>query len=109
MSMRVVRYVYHTHGHAKLHDPSPATHDHTGLPNGPVVPFEVVLRLTFAIDSDNAMDKVRKEVRDHIVAELKAQDSPYIVGDVMIRGVSMLHRILVESDDPMGPAVSILP
>lgn len=107
-SRRANRYVYHIHGHAKLHDPNPAAHDHTGLPNGPVVPFEVVLRRPLAIDSDGVMDEVRQEVRQIVLDHLKAEDSPFIVGDVMIRGVSKLHRILVEADDPEGPAVRIM-
>lgn len=93
------RYVYHVHGHAKLHDPLGE--------DGPAVPFEVVLRRPDAIDSDEAMDGVRQLTRTHITVELGKQGSPYIVGDVMIRGVSFLHRILVDSEDPDGPAVKV--
>lgn len=104
---RANRYVYHIHGHAKLHATS--LNQHGGdEPNGPIVPFEVVLRRPFAIDSDDTMEEVRHEVRGHVVDQLVAQDSPYQVGDVMIRGVSRLHRILVEADDPEGPAVRIM-
>lgn len=104
---RANRYVYHIHGHARLHATN-QVHHISDAPNLPVVPFEVVLRRPFAIDSDEAMEEVRVEVREHVVQQLSAQDSPYIVGDVMIRGVSKLHRILVEADDPEGPAVRIM-
>lgn len=104
-SMRATRYVYHVCGHAMLH---PTTSAELSGADKQAVPFEVVLRRPFAIDSDSVMDEVRGEVRAHIVAELDKQGSPYIVGDVMVRGVSKLHRILVEADDPEGPAARIM-
>lgn len=109
-SMRATRYVYHVCGHAKLHFPNPPEHAHScdSRLQEQAVPFEVVLRRPFAIDSDSAMNEVREEVREHIVTELGKQGSPYIVGDVMIRGVSHLHTVLVEAHDPGGPAVRIL-
>lgn len=108
--MRATRYVYHINGHARLHNPNPPEHAHSNDPRlqVQVVPFEVVLRRPFAIDSDGVMDDVRNEVRQHVVEQLKRQDSPYQVGDVMIRGVSKLHRILVEANDPEGPAARIM-
>jgi hypothetical protein len=98
---RANRYVYHVHGHAKLHAIGT-----TG--DSLAAPFEVVLRRPFAITDDAEMDEVRQEVRQHILQELAKQDSPYQVGDVMIRGVSKLHRILVDAHDPDGPAARVM-
>lgn len=108
--MRIKRHVYHINGHAKLHHPNPPEHAHSNDPRlqAQVVPFEIVLRRRDAIDSDGVMDEVRNEVRQHVVEQLKSQDSPYIVGDVMIRGVNHLHWILVDENDPDGPAARIL-
>ncbi len=106
-TMRATRYVYHVSGHAKLHATSLNQHG-ADEANGPVVPFEVVIRRPFAIDSDEAMEGVRQDVRGHVVEQLEAQGSPYIVGDVMIRNVSKLHRILVDSDNTEGPAARIM-
>lgn len=102
-SRRANRYVYHLNGHARLHLPGQEADA-----SAQVVPFEVVLRRPFAITDDAEMEEVRQEVRQHIISELAKQGSPYQVGDVMIRGVSKLHRILVEADDPDGPAVRIM-
>lgn len=98
---RANRYVYHLHGHAKLHAIGNDDTSHA-------VPFEVVLRRPFAITDDAEMDEVRQEVRMHVQQELAKQDAPWQVGDVMIRGVSKLHRILVDAHDPEGPAARIM-
>jgi len=98
---RANRYVYHVHGHAKLH-----AFGNDDTPHA--VPFEVVLRRPFAITDDAEMEEVRQEVRLHIQQELAKPDAPYVVGDVMIRGVSKLHRILVDAHDPEGPAVRVM-
>ncbi len=100
------RWVYHFNGYAKLHatrqNPGADSKDQTQA-----VPFEVVIRSKLPITADMDMDGTRQEVRAHIVTELNKQDSPYIVGDVMIRGVSFLHHILVDHDNLDGEPVKV--
>lgn len=107
VTQRVTRYVYHIHGHARLHSygqaPGSGTQD-----AGVVAPFEVVLRRPLPVTSDYDMEDVRGAVRMHIVRELEAQGSPYVVGDVMVRGVSHLHTIIVDDNDPEGPPARVL-
>ncbi len=102
------RWVYHFSGHARLH----ATRSNPGADSkdqAQAVPFEVVIRRPWPVTSDSDMELARVEVRGHIVSELAKQDSPYIVGDVMIRGVSFLHRILVDHDNLEGEPVKVFP
>mgnify|MGYP000288226391 CR=1 FL=1 len=100
---RAVRYVYHLNGHAKLHGAGPDAHENQA------VPFEVVLRFPEAIASDEDMERVRADVRGHVVEEMNKTGTPYIVGSVMIRGVSFLHRILVDAEDVNGPPARVMP
>ncbi len=100
------RWVYHFSGHARLH----ATRSNPGADSkdqAQAVPFEVVIRRPWPVTSDSDMELARVEVRGHIVNELGRQGSPYIVGDVMIRGVSFLHHILVDHDNLDGEPVKV--
>lgn len=103
---RATRYVYHVHGHASLHGTG-GYHTHGPTPTQ-AVPFEVVLRMPTPITSDGDMENARSQVRLHVITELAKADSPFIVGDVMIRGVNLLHTILVDEEDPEGPAARVL-
>lgn len=80
-------YVYHFHGHARCHPPYPAKPFD--------IPFELVSQLTKPIVDDEGMAKHREQLRKDIEAEVaKVDPLKPKVGDVMVRGVSFLHKTI---------------
>ena len=103
------RYVYHVSGHANLHAPvarkSPGA-DSQKVPQA--VPFELVIRHPKPITRDEDMEALRRDVRNHVQDEMKKADSPYLVGDTMIRNFNFLHLIYIDHDNENGEPARIL-
>lgn len=105
-----VRYCYFVCGHINI-DPQPKgprdkDNHHPGMYTSP---FDTVIRLHFPITHDDEIRRMMFYLRPQVQEELsKVMPGHELVDDPLIRQISLLHTILVNSDDEDGVPVKII-